>query len=181
MSEDAHDGTVLLTLPTELRSAFKEPLGPVETDADVLLASVTGPLVTVGDIVTYHLVEAGRQPDVALVDERTKRAPVDEAVRDAVVNPDLTVSNPAGTVTEELVVAIRDSLADGTATTIFVEGEEDLATLPAVLLAPDGASVVYGQPGEGMVHVRVTPESRARMRALVERMDGDVDRALSFC
>ena len=181
MSEDSQDGTVLLTLPTALRSAFKDPLGPVETDAATLLSSATGPLITVGDIVTYHFVTAGRQPDVALVDERTKRAPVDEAVREAVVNPDVTVSNPPGTVTEELIVAIRDALATERPTTIFVDGEEDLATLPAVLLAPEGASVVYGQPDEGMVHLRVTTENQARMRELVERMDGDVDRALSLC
>jgi uncharacterized protein (UPF0218 family) len=175
VSEDS-DGTVVLTLPESLRSAFKEPLGPVETDANTLLQDVTGPLVAVGDIVTYHFVSAGRQPDVALVDERTKRAPVDEAVREAVVDPDVTVPNPAGTITAELLVALREALADGETTTIFVDGEEDLATLPAVLLAPEGASVVYGQPDEGMVHVRVTSENKRQMRSLLDRMDGDHDR-----
>jgi len=170
------DGTVVLTLPESLRSAFKEPLGPVETDANTLLQDVTGPLVAVGDIVTYHFVRAGRQPDVALVDERTKRAPVDEAVREAVVDADVTVPNPAGTITAELLVALREALADGEPTTIFVDGEEDLATLPAVLLAPDGASVVYGQPDEGMVHVEVTSENRREMQSLLDRMDGDHDR-----
>jgi len=43
--------------------------------------------------------------------------------------------------------------------------------------APDGASVVYGQPGEGMVRVAVTPESRTEARELFEALDGDVEAA----
>jgi uncharacterized protein (UPF0218 family) len=48
-----------------------------------------------------------------------------------------------------------------------------------VLVAPPGATVVYGQPGEGMVRVAVTSETKAEMRSLLERMDGDVDGALA--
>ncbi|WP_435334000.1 GTP-dependent dephospho-CoA kinase family protein [Haloarchaeobius sp. TZWWS8] len=173
MTGDDSEGTVLLTLPDSLRGAFKEPMGPVETDAESLLQEVSGPLVTVGDIVTYHVVRAGREPDVALVDERTKRERVDSEVRETVVYPDVRVPNPAGALTEELVVALRAGLAADDPQTIFVEGEEDLATLPAVLAAPVGASVVYGQPDEGMVHVRVTEESKAEIRSLLDRMDGD--------
>jgi uncharacterized protein (UPF0218 family) len=169
-------GTVLLTLPEELRSAFKDPLGPVETDAETLLRDVTGPLVAVGDIVTYHFVQAGRQPDVALVDERTKREAVDDEVRETVVDPDVTVPNPAGTLTEELVVAICEALEDGEPTTILVDGEEDLATIPAIVAAPVGASVVYGQPDVGMVHIHVSEELKDEIRDLVDRMDGDHDR-----
>ena len=61
-----------------------------------------------------------------------------------------------------------------------VEGEEDLATLPAVVAAADGTGVVYGQPDEGMVLVRVTPETRAEMADLLERFEGDADAALSL-
>ncbi len=60
---------------------------------------------------------------------------------------------------------------------IEVTGEEDLAALPAIVAAPDGASVVYGQPGDGMVRVAVTPASRAEARELFEALDGDVDAA----
>ncbi|WP_435359621.1 GTP-dependent dephospho-CoA kinase family protein [Haloarchaeobius sp. DFWS5] len=177
MPEDDPDGTVLLTLPRELRSAFKDPMGPVETDAEILLADVDGPLVAVGDIVTYHLVRAGRDPDVALVDEQTKRERVEDDVRETVaVEPDVRVPNPAGTLTEELVVALRDALASEGPTTVFVDGEEDLAVLPAVLAAPVGGSVVYGQPDVGMVHVQVTAAGQAEIRDLIERMDGDTER-----
>jgi len=174
----ASEGAVV-TLPESLRGAFKEPFGPVESDAEVLLADVDGPLIAVGDIVTYHFLQAGRKPDVAVVDEHTKREVVDDDVRDAVVRPDVTVANPAGSLVEPLVRALADALAGDDPTTVFVDGEEDLAVLPAVLLAPLGASVVYGQPDEGMVHVPVTAESKAEFRGLVERMDGDVEAFLA--
>lgn len=166
---------VFLTLPESLRSAFKDPFGPVETDASVLLGDVDGPLIAVGDIVTYHFLQAGRAPDVAVVDEHTKREVVEDAVREAVVDADVTVANPAGALSGALVRALGDALAAGEPTTVFVEGEEDLAVMPAVLVAPVGASVVYGQPDEGMVHVPVSESTKAEFRALVERMDGDHD------
>jgi uncharacterized protein (UPF0218 family) len=170
-------GDVVLSLPESLRGAFKDPLGPVYSDADRLLADVDGPLVTVGDIVTYHVRRAGRQPTLAVVDERTEREAVAPEVRESVVVEDaVSVVNPPGTLTAALLTALRDGIAAADGRTLHVDGEEDLATLPAVVAAPDGASVVYGQPGEGMVDVRVTPESRAQVRDLLSRMDGDHDR-----
>jgi uncharacterized protein (UPF0218 family) len=174
-SDGASGDGAVVTLPKSLRGAFKEPFGPVVSDAETLLADVDGQLIAVGDIVTYHFLEAGYEPDVAVVDEHTKREVVTDEVREVVVRPDVTVSNPAGSLVDALVRALADALGTDDPTTVFVEGEEDLAVLPAVLLAPDGASVVYGQPDEGMVHVPVTAESKAEFRGLVERMDGDVD------
>lgn len=173
------DDAAAVTLPASLRGAFKDPFGPVETDAEAVLAAVDGPLIAVGDIVTYHFLQAGREPDVAVVDERTKRETVADDVREAVVRPDVTVANPAGSLVEELVRALATALAADDPTTVLVDGEEDLAVLPAVLLAPGGASVVYGQPDEGMVRVPVTADSKAKFRDLVERMDGDVDAFLA--
>jgi len=178
-SDDASTDGAVVTLPKSLRGAFKEPFGSVVSDAEVLLADVDGPLVAVGDIVTYHFLQAGREPDVAVVDEHTKREVVTDEGRDAVVRPDVTVANPAGSLVEGLVRALANALASDDPTTVFVDGEEDLAVVPAVLLAPEGASVVYGQPDEGMVHVPVTADARTEFRALVERMDGDVDAFLA--
>ncbi|MFB6155749.1 MAG: GTP-dependent dephospho-CoA kinase family protein [Haloferacaceae archaeon] len=175
----------MLRLPDDLRSAFKEPLGPVYTDVDALLAEAGGPLVAVGDVVTYHLLSAGRDPDVAVVDGLTEREAVDDEVA-AVVEREwaadaarrVDVENPPATLSAALLEALRDALRDEGPTVLVVDGEEDLATLPAVVAAPDGASVVYGQPGEGMVHVRVDDADRETCRDLLSRMDGDVDAAL---
>ncbi|AXR76602.1 GTP-dependent dephospho-CoA kinase family protein [Natrarchaeobaculum sulfurireducens] len=167
----------LLVLPDDLRSELKTPLGPIETDAEVLLEEIDGPLITVGDVVTYHFLEADYTPHVALVDERTKRQQVDEEIRDTVVaETDLEAVNPPAELSTDVIDVLLEGLdADGS-TTILVEGEEDLVALPAIVAAPDGASVVYGQPDEGMVHVVVTDDVRAEVRDLLERFEGDVER-----
>ncbi|WP_247002843.1 GTP-dependent dephospho-CoA kinase family protein [Halosolutus gelatinilyticus] len=167
----------LLVLPDDLRHELKEPLGPIETDADVLLNEIDGPLITVGDVVTYHFLRAGRKPDVAFVDERTKRSAVDDEIR-RTVTEETTVEtvNPPAEISADVIRALRDALERDEPTTVLVEGEEDLVALPAIAAAPEGASVVYGQPNEGMVHVRVTDDHRAEMRALLDRFEGNADR-----
>jgi len=181
----------MLTLPESLRDAFKEPLGPVTIDADELLAAAAetrgeraapdAPIIAVGDVVTYHLREAGRVPDVALIDGKTERETVDAEIGSALAAADddrrLSVENPAASLSAELLEALSEALSDADPVIIEVTGEEDLAALPAILAAPDGASVVYGQPGEGMVRVAVTPESRTEARELFEALDGDVEAA----
>ena len=167
----------LLVLPAELRHELKEPLGPIETDANRLLKEIDGPLIAVGDVVTYHFLKAGREPDVALVDERTKRDAVDEEIRATVTeNTHIEAVNPPAEISGDVVRALLEGLARDEPTTILVEGEEDLVALPAIVAAPAGASVVYGQPDEGMVHVAVTDDHRAEVRALLDRFEGDADR-----
>ncbi|WP_424013464.1 GTP-dependent dephospho-CoA kinase family protein [Halorubrum xinjiangense] len=179
----------LLTLPESLRDAFKEPLGPVTTDANALLEAVDetrerhgspdeGPprLIAVGDVVTYHLREAGRVPDAALVDGKTEREAVREEIATALSSTEerrITVENPAAALSAALLDAIAEALAAGEPVTIEVTGEEDLAALPAMLAAPLGSTVVYGQPGEGMVRVAITPETRRKARELFEGLTGD--------
>jgi uncharacterized protein (UPF0218 family) len=175
------DAEVLLSLPRSLRGELKDPLGPVYTDAAGLLADAGDPVVTVGDVVTYHLLRADRRPDVALVDRKTKRETVDDAIWAAIDGFDrrIGVSNPPATLSASLLTELRsafDRTGEGT-TVLVVDGEEDLAALPAVLAAPEGASVVYGQPDEGMVLAGTSPDERAVVRDLLERMDGDADRA----
>jgi GTP-dependent dephospho-CoA kinase len=167
----------LLILPDELRHELKEPMGPIETDADVLLEGVEGPLLTVGDVVTYHVLQTGRVPDVALVDERTKREMVDAEIRDTVTEAvDVEARNPPAELSVDVIETLVNALEREEPTTILVDGEEDLVALPAIVAAPDGASVVYGQPDEGMVHVVVDEEVRQEVRALLEHFDGDQKR-----
>ena len=188
----------MLTLPDSLRDAFKEPLGPVTTEARELLIGAmatdeehgdteatdgpngNAPIIAVGDVVTYYLYEAGRVPDVALVDGKTEREAVESEIKAALAAMDIrriTAENPAAALSADLLEALAEALAAREPVMVEVTGEEDLAALPAIVAAPDGASVIYGQPGEGMVRVAVTPESRAEARELFEALDGDVDAA----
>jgi len=159
------------TLPEEARDAFKDPIGPVYTDAERLLADAGSPIVAVGDVVTYHLVAAGHTPTVAVIDGRTERETVTDEVRDGLPSADVSVASEPATVSRDLLEALVAAIDGDGETVVEVDGEEDLAVVPAVLAAPAGASVVYGQPGEGMVLATVDADLRERMRELAGRLE----------
>ena len=176
--------TAVVELPAGLRSALKQPAGPLYTETAALLADAGEPLVTVGDVVTSHVLAAGVHPAVALADDRTERTAVDDQVAERIAtagfDSEMTVRNPPATLTADLLTALRDALDREDTTLLAVDGEEDLAALPAVVATPTGGSVVYGQPGEGMVMVPVTADTQARMHDLLARMDGDPERVFSI-
>jgi len=174
---------IVLELPDALRAELKAPLGPIFTDGETFLQEATRPIVSIGDVVTYHLIEAGHTPAVALVDERTEREAVREDIAATIAAHDgfdqiVRVTNPPATLSAELLSALSSALAGAPdrRTLIEVDGEEDLAALPAVVMAAPGASIVYGQPGEGMVLGLVDEELQADVRDILSRMDGDVER-----
>ena len=177
---DADD--VLLVLPDEHREAFKDPLGEIYTDADDLLRAANEPFIAVGDVVTKTLLEAGHQPHVAVVDGYTEREPVDDDVRERTRSIDrvIEVVNPAGGITSALTEALVTAMDDPQPVRIEVDGEEDLAVIPAILAAPIGATVVYGQPGEGMVAVSVTAELLEEIRRLLTYFEGDQEAFLTI-
>jgi uncharacterized protein (UPF0218 family) len=154
-------------LPDGHRSAFRAPYGrlyPSIAEARPVLEGRT--VLAVGDVVTAGLVAAGLVPAVAVIDGVTARdvpVPAPELPGARV----LRVANPAATITDALEDAVRDGLARPPAV-IVVDGEEDLAVVPLALAAPDGAALVYGQPGEGVVVAAIDPERRALARALLD-------------
>lgn len=182
----------MLTLPESMRSAFKEPLGAVYTDTEALLVAARSiatdqarPLrvITVGDVVTYHLLSADYDPDVAIVDYRTKRETLDPEIEAGLEDglddwPTIDIDNPAATIAFDALCAIRTAIDADEPTAILVDGEEDLLTLPAIIAAPIGASIVYGQPDEGMVLVGVTEETKREARELFSQLEGDTSSAL---
>ena len=163
----------MLELPDEVRPLLKRPLGqlfPNVAAAIERLRQLHPPrLIAIGDVVTADLLEAGLRPDVAVVDMKVMRLPVDEKTRRAVEAFEATVvrvKNQAGSITPELREALE---AAKPPLKIVVEGEEDLATLPAVLSAPLGSAVIYGQPGEGLVLVEVTEPKRREFEMLLKQ------------
>ncbi len=66
---------------------------------------------------------------------------------------------------------IRKAISSEVKVGIIVEGEEDLLTIPAVLLAPNRAIVIYGQPGTGAVVVNINEESKKHYRNLAKQME----------
>jgi len=52
---------------------------------------------------------------------------------------------------------------------LVVDGEEDLLALPAIIHAPRGSILYYGQPNKGLACVIVTNEKKHEALALLAR------------
>ena len=50
---------------------------------------------------------------------------------------------------------------------VLVDGEEDLAVLPLILILPDSSVILYGQPNEGVVFCEVNPTLRKKAEELL--------------
>jgi uncharacterized protein (UPF0218 family) len=166
-----------LFLTPELRTSLKQPLGIlvqgsfVETIKELRkLTAEEKPLkiIAVGDIVSKNLVKNGFSPALLIVDNKSKRKKIRpvELAADQVVH----VTNPNGTITEEAEAAIVEALNSDKQVKIVVNGEEDLLTLVAIANASNNSYVIYGQPDEGIVVVKVTPSKRAEVARILESM-----------
>ena len=125
-------------------------------------------VVSVGDIVSSHMLEEGISLDVLLVDNKTMRKPIQPIIVD--VDQTFYAKNPPGTITDEAWATIKQAIAQKGRTKIIIDGEEDLLTVVTVLSAPDNAFVVYGQPQAGIVVVKVTEETKEKMQRIIDSM-----------
>jgi hypothetical protein len=148
----------MLVLPEEHRRLFKEPFGVLYRSVDEIIPLIEGKDVyTVGDVVTHNLQKKGITPTVAVIDGYTMRSPCNRMP--AAHGECIHVKNPAGMITDELIRALEHAVRNPPST-IIVDGEEDLAVIPLVLTAHEGAVVLYGQPKEGIVLRIVDREAR---------------------
>ncbi len=142
--------------------------GPPEQRVAARLSKEKPPrVVAVGDVTCSTLVHAGYQPDVCVVDGSTKRGAFKLDIK---AGKSYVVFNPAATIYPESWSAIDTALHDDKNSIILVEGEEDLLGFPAVLLAPKGAVMLYGQPDAGIVYVPVNKENKSAARTLLDNM-----------
>jgi len=158
----------LVRLKTPLGQLF--PGTPTETMPKlkvIVQQSKPSKVTTVGDVVSRETLAAGIQVGLRIVDQMTLRKRISPVEIKA--EGTYRVKNPAGVITSEAWDTIREALKDREAV-IFVDGEEDLLAIPAVLESPDNALVVYGQPSEGLVVVTVSPQTKSDVRKIMNRM-----------
>lgn len=151
----------MLKLPKHLRQELKKPLGQLHESVFSIKESLQKQLkekkliISIGDVTSMKLFENDIQPQICIVDNLTKRKPIEH-------NLDHTenikyVDNPAGVLTEEFIELCIKSINEASNDNpliIQVNGEEDLAVLPCVINSPKDAFILYGQPNEGVVLVK---------------------------
>ena len=170
--------TVRYSLTPELRVELKKPLGTLIRGSffetmrrlkEAAEAEKPTTIVSVGDAVTGNLVKSDLPVQLSVVDNRIMRR--DTRPFSFTVEQTICVENPPGRITEESITAVQEALKSNRRVKIVVDGEEDLLTLIAILHAPDNAFVVYGQPHEGIVLVKVTPEKKAQIATILKAME----------
>ncbi len=163
-----------LVLPDSTREALRKPLGKVisgNPDSVTvrvinLLYSSQAPLtIAVGDIIANHLIKGSFIPDIAIIDNRSQRQILDggKASR-GLRNQRGTI---ASTVARKILHSIQTAVYHGEKKTITICGEEDLLAIPAILFAPLGSIVVYGQMNRGVIVVTVTEERKQQVKNLL--------------
>lgn len=167
-----------LVLPEHLRGVFQQPFGALlsEVNKEKFLSFDPSRIVTVGDVATKTLRDFGIAQKIAIVDFVVERKKTYENLAQLGFTGDEKVFeaiNPAAQITASLftcLMTIFHSLDSHKQLVCRVDGEEDLAVIPVLLLSPLGFHVFYGQPkGQGIVHIEVTEEKKEEAYGLVEQ------------
>ncbi len=165
-------------LTPEIRRKLKKPIGKLicgsftETmrKLEEMVKEENPPcIISVGDTVSRNLMQQKISPNLAIVDNKAMRKSI-RPIRLA-TEETIHVKNTQGTITQEAITAIQDSLKIHGHSKIVVDGEEDLLTLIAVLYAPEDSLVIYGQPYEGIVVVKTTSEKKAEINEVLKVME----------
>ncbi len=167
-------GKVLYAVPENLRKELGTPIGIVLTAKKDILKEISGSefVITVGDIVTLDLLDSGFIPDLSIIDYMTKRDSKSNLEKrySKHAQPEIKILNPAGQITSELWNAIEDACKNPRKLRIVVDGEEDLAALACIALAPENTTVIYGIPNRGASIHHVDDALRKMVMSVLDKM-----------
>ncbi len=166
-----------LRLTESLRHALKIPLGKLVEGTPEYCSRVLGDTIEkmkpvmvllVGDAISRNAIRSGINVDILIIDNREKRQ---KSVSFSFGERNqFRLRNAPGTIDGDAWEIVNSAKLKGKSV-IIVEGEEDLLALVAVLEAPIGALVAYGQPDRGIVIVNVTDSEKAVARSIIEAME----------
>ncbi|MFH0987445.1 MAG: pantetheine-phosphate adenylyltransferase, partial [Patescibacteria group bacterium] len=77
--------------------------------------------------------------------------------------------NPPASINKDSWAVLKKAIKKGE--NVFVEGEEDLMTIPCVLLAPKGYGIVYGLPGKGVSLIEVSAKTKIAFKRLLKKFN----------
>lgn len=193
------DGHGKLIMPGSLRNDLAMPLGTVlshEKIAASFKAHAGKEIISVGDLTTKTLLDAGILPRLMIIDNKVNRAEFRD-LKPLIMTGNFdtrAVSSGPGFISGEALHEIREILSStgrkAKPVVLEVHGEEDLLALPAILEAPIGAILYYGQPARqdsephppaggpawscgpelsGIVEVMITEEKKKAAQSLLTR------------
>lgn len=155
-----------LYLPTDLRAKLREVWGIAifgkeeevsKEYAELIKEKKFRKIITIGDRCSLSLPS-----DIKVFDGKINRKEIKETLPFS-----LRCSNPAGTIQEEVWSTMERAIKENK--NVFVDGEEDLLVIPAVLLSEEDTAVVYGFFNKGICLVEVSTETKKTFKELLEK------------
>ncbi len=163
-------------LPETLREVLNQPVGKLLNESELVSYLKDEPLViSIGDRVTYTLLHHNIHPKIAIVDYICERKTYEEDKKTLIQNYGnliLEAKNPPGHLTEDLWETIQQALKriDEGPIRIDVDGEEDMASLAVIYLAPVDATVIYGLPNKGVIALKANAEFKQKVKDILDQM-----------
>ena len=163
-------------LPDNLRDFLKQPVGQLVDEKELLkILQKEKYIVSIGDMVTYTLLKNEIEPVFCIVDYKTRRGKCSSKMIELIKsfgNKSVIVENPPATISDDLWNVIEmayENLEIGSLR-IEIEGEEDLASLAAIYMAPSDVTIIYGLPDKGVLVIKPTPENKKMVKEVLDKM-----------
>ncbi len=164
-------------LPEHLRDLLKKPIGLlVDEEKLVEILKNKNYIVSVGDQVTYTLLKHDIKPFMGIVDYKTRRGSCSDDVKNLIKSfgkKTFVVENPPGCISDDLWNVIKfafENINSDSNMLIEVEGEEDLASLAVIYMAPSDVTIIYGLPDRGVLVVKPTSEIKQKIKKVLDEM-----------
>jgi len=175
-----------IVLPKSLKRELRKPLGRVFFGKENKLLLIGKKIVdyikkyqpiltiAVGDVVAYSLIANNLVPSIKIVDYRTKRKALSQKMRRKIdENFHFKLNNKAGSLdflaVKSIKTAVENFLTKNESQKVFVNGEEDLLTLPAIVFSPLKSMVIYGHWQLGAVAVEVDEKEKEMALRLIKK------------
>jgi len=169
-----------LILPEYLRSKLSRPFGELIKNLDKWIDNKKldrEKIILVGDIVTSKFNKNGIKNRLSIIDFVVRREKKFNSIFDLGFDNKtrvIEVDNPSGHVSSKLTAVVNNffkTKKNETRFVIKVNGEEDLAVIPAVLASPLNYQVFYGQPDKGVVRIVITEKIKQEIRDIISKFE----------
>ena len=163
-------------LPNNLRDFLKEPMGQLVNEKKLLnLLKNEKYIVSIGDLVTYTILKNDIEPIFCVVDFKTRRGKCPIEIIKLIKSfgkKSIIIKNPPGTISDDLWKVIEIAFENLEADTLRIEidGEDDLASLAVIYLAPKDVTIIYGLPDKGVLVVKPTFENKKKVKEILDKM-----------
>jgi len=151
-------------LPDSLRNLLRKPIGQLVNENELIdILKNEKYIVSIGDLVTYTILKNEIEPIFCIVDYKTRRGKCSIEIIDFIKSfgkKSVVVKNPPATISDDLwnVIKIAYENIELSSLRIEVDGEEDLASLAAIYMAPPDVTIIYGLPDKGVLVVKSNNE-----------------------